>query len=126
MGICEAIAAGVRESLRGRVMVLGRVNGGKGVSVGGLKEVVRGARVMVCNDTGPRHMAAALGVPVVTIFGPTDPAWAETYFEGERIVRAEPFPACGPCQLKVCPIDHRCMAGVTVESVMKAVGEVWR
>ena len=52
-------------------------------------------------------------MPTVTLFGPTDPVWAETFYEKERIVRVDV--PCGPCQLKVCPIDHRCMKGITVE-----------
>jgi heptosyltransferase-2 len=121
--ICEAIWKGIGEKSRGWAHLLGSVNGGKGVSIGALKEIVRRGRMMICNDTGPRHMAVAFGVPVVTVFGPTDPVWAETYFEKERIVRV-PVP-CGPCQLKVCPIDHRCMKRITVEMVMQAVGELW-
>lgn len=46
-----------------------------GINVGSLKEIVRRARLMVTNDTGPRHIAAALGTPCVTLFGPTDPRW---------------------------------------------------
>jgi heptosyltransferase-2 len=90
--------------------------------VGGLKRVVQRSKLMVCNDTGPRHFAAAFGVPTVTLFGPTDPVWAETFSEKERIVRV--VVPCGPCQLKKCPIDHRCMKGITVEMVMDAVREV--
>ncbi len=46
-----------------------------GITIGGLKGVVSHARAMVTNDTGPRHLAAAFGVPCVTLFGPTDPRW---------------------------------------------------
>jgi heptosyltransferase-2 len=46
-----------------------------GVTIGSLKALVRGARLMVTNDTGPRHIAAAFGVPLVTLFGPTDHRW---------------------------------------------------
>jgi ADP-heptose:LPS heptosyltransferase len=122
MAICDAIAAGVSKHPE-RVHILGRTNGGKGVSIGALKEIVRRSRMMICNDTGPRHIAAAFGVPVVTLFGPTDPVWAETFFEKERIVRVEV--PCGPCQLKQCPIDHRCMTRITVEMVMAAAEELW-
>jgi heptosyltransferase-2 len=66
---------------------------------------------VITNDTGPRHMAAAFGVPVVTIFGPTHPQWTETGFEQERKVAVKVF--CGPCQKKVCPLDHRCMTRIT-------------
>ena len=46
-----------------------------GITIGALKALVRGSRLMVTNDTGPRHIAAAFGVPLVTLFGPTDPRW---------------------------------------------------
>lgn len=59
-----------------------------GITLGALKSVVRLAALMVTNDTGPRHVAAALGTPVVTLFGPTDPAWTEIPFPHERIVVA--------------------------------------
>ncbi len=80
-----------------------------------LKSVVKRARLMVTNDTGPRHVAAALGVPVVTVFGPTDPAWTDIGFALERQVMVKVF--CGPCQKKHCPLDHRCMTQITPEMV---------
>lgn len=80
-----------------------------------LKSVIKRAALMLTNDTGPRHIAAALGVPVVTVFGPTDPRWAQTGFALDREVRIDVF--CGPCQKKRCPIDHRCMTGIDVEMV---------
>jgi heptosyltransferase-2 len=72
-------------------------------------------RLLVTNDSGPMHLAAALGVPVAAVFGPTD--WRETAPRGEsaRVVR-EPV-ECAPCKLRECPIDHRCMRGVTVARV---------
>ena len=82
-----------------------------GSSLGALKEIVRRCDLMVTNDTGPRHIAAAFDVPVVTIFGPTHPEWTEIYFPRERRVAVKVF--CGPCQLKICPLDHRCMTRVT-------------
>jgi len=83
----------------------------KQMTLGALKEIVRRCDLMVTNDTGPRHMAAAFDVPVVTVFGPTHPEWTEIYFEKERKVAVKVF--CGPCQKKVCPLDHRCMTRVT-------------
>ncbi len=59
----------------------------------------------------------------MTLFGPTDPRWAEVFYNAERQVSI-PM-ACGPCQLKQCPIDHRCMKGVLPERVEEAVKEVW-
>jgi len=89
------------------------------LGLGALKGVIAQADVVITNDTGPRHMAAALGRPVVTIFGPTDPTWAQIDYEKEQIVRVEVD--CGPCQLPVCPKDHRCMEGVEPEGVFEAV-----
>ncbi len=122
-GIVDAILAASR--FPGQIMALAKLNEGKGVSLGALKEIVRRSSLMVCNDTGPRHFAAAFGVPTVTLFGPTDPVWAETYHERERIVRVSEADApCSPCQLKKCPIDHRCMTRLTVEMVEEAVKAV--
>jgi len=93
-----------------------------GTTLGSLKVVIREARLLVCNDTGPRHYGVALGTPTVTVFGPTDPAWTETGAACERKVRV-PVP-CGPCQLKRCPLDHRCMTEVSVDMVMAGVRAV--
>ncbi len=122
MPIIEAILSGASTHL-GRIIALPKLNAGKGVSLGALKEIVRRSRLMICNDTGPRHFAAALGTPVITLFGPTDPRWAETFFEQERIIRVEV--PCGPCQLKQCPIDHRCMKEIAVEKVLTSAQELW-
>jgi heptosyltransferase-2 len=75
-------------------------------------------QLLVTNDSGPMHLAAALGVPLVAVFGPTD--WRETAPVGvqHRIVRGEA--ECAPCKLRECPIDHRCMTGVTVADAVAA------
>ncbi|HZL36454.1 MAG TPA: lipopolysaccharide heptosyltransferase II [Tepidisphaeraceae bacterium] len=90
----------------------------KGVTLGSLKEIVRRCDLMITNDTGPRHIAAAMDVPVVTIFGPTHPQWTEIYYARERQVAVKVF--CGPCQKKVCPLDHRCMTRLTPAMVHDA------
>ena len=90
----------------------------KGLTLGTLKEIVRRCDLMVTNDTGPRHMAAALDVPVVTVFGPTHPEWTEIYYAKERQVAVKVF--CGPCQKRICPLDHRCMIQVTPPMVHAA------
>ncbi len=61
-----------------------------GITIGALKAIVRRCRLMVTNDTGPRHIAAAFGVPVVTLFGPTDPRWTTIPFEDEVELVADP------------------------------------
>jgi heptosyltransferase-2 len=77
---------------------------------------------MVTNDTGPRHIAAAFDVPVVTVFGPTHPEWTEINFARERKVAVKVF--CGPCQKKTCPLDHRCMTRVTPQMVFDTALEL--
>ena len=88
-----------------------------GISLTLLKSVVRRSRLVITNDTGPRHMAAAFNVPVVTIFGPTDPAWTHIHFAHERQVKVDVF--CGPCQKKRCPLDHRCMTQIHPDQVFQ-------
>lgn len=79
------------------------------------------ADALVTNDTGPAHIAAALGVPTFTIFGPTDPKTTRPYGPQAHIIR-EP-PDCAPCMLRDCPIDHRCMTAITPETVLARVAQ---
>jgi heptosyltransferase-2 len=65
--------------------------------------------VLVSGDTGVAHLAAALGTPVVALFGPTDPTL--TAPRGQTAVVRHPVP-CAPCFYRVCPIDHGCMRGI--------------
>ncbi|MFW6060722.1 MAG: lipopolysaccharide heptosyltransferase II [Phycisphaeraceae bacterium] len=87
-----------------------------------LKSIVRRASLMITNDTGPRHIAAALDTPVVTVFGPTDPKWTEIGFARERQVMLDV--ECGPCQLKKCPLDHRCMNWLPPDMVFEQAAEL--
>ena len=87
-----------------------------------LKALIDRAALLITNDTGPRHYAAALDTPVVTIFGPTDPRWSDTQFAKERIVSVDV--ECAPCQLRYCPVDHRCMRWVKPEMVVEAAREL--
>lgn len=93
------------------------------LGLGPLKSLIRRADLLVTNDTGPRHYAIAFGVPVVTIFGPTDPAWTETHFEHERKVMLALD--CQPCQEKICPLGHtNCMQQLSVDLVIAAAAEL--
>jgi heptosyltransferase-2 len=74
----------------------------------------------VSNDSGAMHLAAAVGVPVTAIFGPTR-EWATSPLGPGRVLKADVF--CRPCMLRECPIDHRCMKRVTPETVLAAVEE---
>ncbi len=87
-------------------------------SVRELMAVIKRCNLFLTNDTGPMHIAAAFGVPLVAVFGPTDFRTTAPYGERNRLVR-HPV-ECSPCLLRECPIDHRCMTGVTVESVVEA------
>ena len=93
-----------------------------GVDLGLLKSVIRTSSLVISNDTGPRHIAAAFGVPVVSLFGPTDPAWTRIDFALERQIQ---IPVeCGPCQLKKCPLDHRCMKLIEPGMVCEKAAEL--
>src|SRR5690606_39001048 len=98
-----------------------------GVDLTLLKSIIKRSNLLVTNDTGPRHMAAALGVPVVTIFGPTDAAWTTIDFPYERQVSADVY--CRPCQKKVCPLKgtpdfHICMKHVEASVVFDRAAEL--
>jgi heptosyltransferase-2 len=89
-------------------------------SIGLSKGCLARADVMVTTDSGPRHIAAALGVPTVSLFGPTDPRWSDNYHPA-AITLHEPVP-CGPCGQRVCPLKHhRCMVDLHVDRVFAAV-----
>ena len=79
-------------------------------------------RLMVTNDSGPMHLAAGLGVPLVAIFGSTDER--ATGPVGSRIRIVKRPVDCSPCGLRECPIDFRCLRGVSVEQVFRATLEL--
>ena len=79
-------------------------------------------QLIVTNDSGPMHLAAALGVPLVAIFGSTNERATGPLGPRARVVK-HPV-ECSPCGLRECPIDFRCMTGVSVESVHRAALEV--
>lgn len=71
--------------------------------------------LLVTNDTGPAHIAAALERPTLVIFGPTDPRTTRPFSKWAEVVRRPPD--CAPCMLRDCPIDHRCMTAISPEEV---------
>ena len=84
-------------------------------------------RVLLTNDSGPMHVAAALGTPVVVPFGSTSPELTGPGLPGDsRHCLLKSDAPCSPCFLRECPIDFRCMTGITVERVVEAVLEVSR
>jgi heptosyltransferase II len=79
-------------------------------------------QLFVGNDSGAMHVAAAVGLPVVAIFGPTDPQGTAPITQRCTIVQEKPY--CSPCFLRRCPIDHRCMTNIRPEAV-EAASRSW-
>ena len=92
------------------------------VDLGLLKPLIRRCRLLVTNDTGPRHYAVAFDVPVVVIMGPTDPRYTHANLEKTLVLRHELD--CVPCHLKECPLDHGCMRAISPESVARAAEQL--
>lgn len=92
-----------------------------------LMALLAGVRVLLTNDTGPMHVAAALGTPVVALFGSTSPELTAPGLPGDPHHRLFSARApCAPCFRRTCPIDFRCMLGLEVQPVTMAVTEVLR
>ena len=90
-----------------------------------LAALIRRAEVCVTNDSGSMHLTVALGRPVVSVFGPTDPVWIGPYGRPHAVVRAG-LP-CSPCylrRLQACPNGHACMKEVTGQMVIARLEEV--
>jgi ADP-heptose:LPS heptosyltransferase len=89
-----------------------------------LMSLLKLCRVLLTNDSGPMHVAAALGTPAVVPFGSTSPELTGPGLPGDSLNRLLKSDApCSPCFLRECPIDFRCMNGITVERVVEAVVE---
>lgn len=106
----ERLARQISEMMRQPPLVLtGKTN------IRELMALLGRCLILVTNDTGPMHIAQALGVPVTAIFGPTDPGATSPYGKSHGVVRSPV--RCSPCLLRTCPIDHRCMTQISVEQV---------
>jgi ADP-heptose:LPS heptosyltransferase len=89
-----------------------------------LMSLLKLCRVLLTNDTGPMHVAAALGTPVVVPFGSTSPELTGPGLPGDvrhQLLKSDA--PCSPCFLRDCPIDFRCLNGISVERVVEAVLE---
>lgn len=113
------IVAVIEQSLAGRCLNMA----GK-TSVRQLMALIKRCSFFITNDSGPMHIAAAFGVPLVAIFGPTDHVGTAPVSEKAVIVR-QPVD-CAPCKLRVCPTDHRCMTAVTARQVVQASEQLWK
>lgn len=89
-----------------------------------LKAAIALSDIVVCNDSGPRHIAIAFKKPVICVMGPTSPRYTDSPWEQGRILRVDVD--CGPCQKPVCATDHRCMTRISPEEVAGAALEFLR
>ena len=110
--ICRQIA----DRMRHRPVVLAGQT-----SMGELPALFSRCSLFVGNDSGAMHVAAAVGVSVVAVFGSTDPHGTAPVTSRRRLVQ-HPV-ACSPCFLRECPIDHRCMERVMVKDVREAAAK---
>lgn len=83
-----------------------------------LMTLIRRCNFFITNDSGPMHIAAAFGVPLVAVFGPTDHNGTSPFTDNAAIVRKNV--ECAPCKLRKCPTDHRCMTEITAGDVLNA------
>lgn len=109
----EALAAEAAAHSKGKAISMA----GK-TDMKGLISLIRKAGFMVTNDSGPMHIAAACGVPVVALFGPTNPVRTGPYGTGHIVIKAET--GCAPCYSRQCK-DFRCMDSISVDAVYKAI-----
>jgi len=114
----KGIADEIEGALGGRCLNLA----GK-TTVRNLMTVIKRCDFFVTNDSGPMHIAAAFGVPLVAIFGSTDHTTTSPFTERAVVVRSQAD--CAPCLLRECPSDHRCMTGVSADDVVKAALSLW-
>jgi len=90
-------------------------------SIADLPALLASCDLFIGNDSGAMHVAAAVGLPVVAVFGPTDPKGTAPMTPRRTIVQQQV--ECSPCFLRHCPIDHRCMTRVEVDAVYAAARE---
>ena len=94
-----------------------RVNRAGETSIGGLVEELQSCHLVATNDTGTMHLAAALGVPTVAIFGSTEPDFTAPIGKVHRVIRHKVD--CSPCFLRECPIDYRCMLRIEPDELVR-------
>ena len=91
-------------------------------TIADLPALLSQCHLFIGNDSGAMHVAAAVGLPVVGVFGPTDPEGTSPVTPRCTIVQQKPY--CSPCFLRRCPTDHRCMTAITAEMV-EAAARPW-
>ena len=113
----SAVSEAIRGAMRGApVDMTGKT------AIAELPALLAQCHLFLGNDSGAMHVAAAVGLPVVAVFGPTDPIGTAPVTRRAAIVQERPY--CSPCFLRRCPTDHRCMTRVTPEMV-EAASAAW-
>jgi len=84
--------------------------------------IIKDCNVLVTNDSGPMHIADALGTPLVALFGSTDSEITGPYEQRGNVIKKDV--ECSPCFKRTCPIDFRCMKGISVDEVAQKVIEL--
>jgi len=92
------------------------------VDLRSLVSVIRRAKLFVGIDSGPMHIASALDIPTVAIFGPTDPAYVGPQNERSAVVRKDL--ACSPCYLRGDCDHRRCLSSIEAQDVLDACNRV--
>jgi len=87
-------------------------------AIADLPALLSQCHLFIGNDSGAMHVAAAVGLPIVAVFGPTDPNGTAPVTTRCSIVQQKPY--CSPCFLRCCPTDHRCMTAITAGMVAAA------
>ena len=83
-----------------------------------LAGLISQSALFVTNDSGPMHMANALGVPIIAIFGPTDPSTTGPFQDPAVVIKKDTI--CWPCSYRDCLFDHRCMTAISPEEIFAA------
>ncbi len=112
----RALAETIQEGMRHQAILMT----GK-TTVREMMALISQCDLFISNDSGPMHIASALRIPQVAIFGPTNAK--ATYARGPSDVMLQKEVDCAPCRHRICPTDHRCMKGVTVDDVSEAAGK---
>jgi heptosyltransferase-2 len=112
-GVSTAISAEMR---RAPIDLTGKT------AIGDLPALLSQCHLFIGNDSGAMHVAAAVGLPIVAVFGPTDPFGTAPVTPRCSVVQQKPY--CSPCFLRRCPTDHRCMSAVTT-GMVEAAAAPW-
>ena len=115
----KEIAARIQSSMKNRaISLVGQT------SMRELAPLFSACSIFIGNDSGAMHVAAAAGLPVIGIFGSTDPEGTSPVTPQFTLIREAV--SCSPCFLRRCPVDHRCMTRITVDSVFSAAQSLRR